>query len=159
MWLIFTWLKCTWYFRLVVCHIIIVLPLFWLKSGDRRFDIFVVAGGNVRCRYNLRYNRWRRHCRLDDLSFQCATYKIFTPHYTEIFSSLKCTWYFVFLFYYAWISSIPYIIIVILLFSHWKHGIVELAAISSLMASWFVVRQIAVPRLGLSAWRSISVLD
>ena len=56
-------------------------------------------------------------------------------------------------FYYAWISSLPYIIIVIFLFSHSKQRIVELTTISSLLASWFVVWQIAVSPLGLSAWR------
>ena len=39
-----SWLKCAWYFRLVLHHLIIVFFLFSLKSGDRRFDIFVVAG-------------------------------------------------------------------------------------------------------------------
>ena len=61
---------------------------------------------------------------------------------------------FVFLFYFAWISSLPYFIIVLFPFSHWKQGVVELMAISSLLASWFVVRQIAMPPVGLSAWRS-----
>ena len=47
----------------------------------------------------------------------------FTPDHTEIFSSLKCTWYLQFLFHYAWISSWPCIIKVLFLFSHWKQGI------------------------------------
>ena len=51
-------------------------------------------------------------------------------------------------------SSIPYIIIVLFPFSHWKQGIVELTAILSLLASWFVVRQIAVPPVGSSVSRS-----
>ena len=62
--------------------------------------------------------------------------------------------YMVFLYYFAWISSLPYIIIVLFPFSHWKQGVVELTAFSSPLASWFVVRQIAVPPVGLSAWRS-----
>ena len=78
--------------------------------------------------------------------------KIFAHDYTEIVSSLKCTWYFCFIF--AWISSLPYTIIVLFPFSHWKQGIVELTAFSSLLASWFVIRQIVVPPVGLSAWRS-----
>ena len=61
---------------------------------------------------------------------------------------------FVFLFYFAWISSLPYIIIILFPFSHWKQGVVKLTTFSSLLASWFVVRQIAVPPVGLSAWRS-----
>ena len=86
--------------------------------------------------------------------FQRSTNKTFIPDYTEIFSSLKCTLYISFLFNYVWISSLPYIIIVLFPFSHWKQGIIELMAISSLLALWFVVRQIAVPPVGLSAGRS-----
>ena len=91
---------------------------------------------------------------LTTFCFQRSTDKIFTHDYTEIVSLLKCTWYFC-LNCFAWISSLPYIIIVLFPFSHWKQGVVvELTAFSSLLASWFVVRQIAVPPVGLSAWRS-----
>ena len=71
--------------------------------------------------------------------FQFSTNKISTPDCTETFSSLNCTWYILLLFYYTRISSLSYIIIVLFLFSHWKHGIVELTPISSLVASWFVI--------------------
>ena len=62
--------------------------------------------------------------------------------------------YMVFLFYFCLNKFLPYIIVVLFPFSHWKQGIVELTAFSSLLASWFVNRQIAVPPVGLSAWRS-----
>ena len=60
--------------------------------------------------------------------------------------------YMVFLFYFAWISSLPYFIIILFPVSHWKQGVVKLTTFSSLLASWFVVRQIAVPPVALSAW-------
>ena len=103
-------------------------------------------------RYNLRYYRWRRDCRLDDLLLSALNWQ--NIHTRLYWDSFLTEMYMVFLFYCAWISSLSYIIIVLFFFSHWKQGVVELTAYSSLLASWFVVRQIAVPPVGLSAWRS-----
>ena len=102
--------------------------------------------------YNLRNYRWRRDCWLDDLLLSALNWQ--NIHTQLNGDSFLTEMYMVFLFYFPWISSLPYIIIVLFPFSHWKQGMVELTAISLLLALWFVVWQIAVPPVGLSAWWS-----
>ena len=152
--MISTLLKCTWYFKWDVCQFIIVF--FFSRWNQGIVVLTSLSSLVVPCVVVTTYGATGDDgiVGLTAFCFQCSTNKTSTPHYTDIFSSLKCTWCFVFLFHYAWISSLPYIIMVFFLFSHWKQGIVELATISSLMASWFVVRKIAVPPVGLSTWRS-----
>ena len=70
---------------------------FSLKSGGRRFDIFVVAGGTVRCVTTYGTTGDGGIVGLTTFCFQRSTDKIFTHDYTEIVSSLKCTWYFCFI--------------------------------------------------------------
>ena len=120
-----TWLKCTLYLDKFSA---ISLVFFSRRNKGIFVSTSLSSVGTVRCRCNLRCYQWRWGCRLN---------KIFTPNYTEIFTSLKCTWYFVHLFCFAWISSIPNIIIVLFHYSHWKKGVVDLTAISSLVALWF----------------------
>ena len=66
-------------------------------SGGRRFDILVVAGGTVRCRYNLRYYRWRRDCRLDDLLLSALNWQ--NIHTRLYWDSFLTEMYMVFLYF------------------------------------------------------------
>ena len=109
----------------------------------------------MRRRYKLRCYQWRPYCRFEDLLFSALNWQ--NIHKQVYRDSFLTEMYMVFLFNFCLNKFLPYIIVVLFPFSHWKQGIVEVTAFSSLLASWFVNRQIAVPPVGLSAWRSFVI--
>ena len=105
----------------------------------RRFCSFVVAGSTASCHYeSLRCHHWCWGCQYDDLLSLLSINIIFTP--VLLWYQYRWNVYdiFVCLFYHA-SMNLSTILLQNFLFSNWKQGIVDMTALSSLVAPWIVI--------------------